>query len=287
MSVPERPRTPAWAKTQNGKLALAQRLFTWGNVMFLICLLGNGKAFLEEDVEVQSIRSDLARNHPDVVPQALAGAGRAKLREILAKYPGLRDEDREPAPQRSPQPDWPTVGSEAQLGDARIEVVEVKLIPNPFTTDPSRGDAEHLQVRIRVRNTSATQPLEYLGWLPRDKVETRWALVRLRDEFENDYRAIPRNPLPYEIGPTSTAPREQEDRSHAKEQHSGPLLPGASVDELLVFDVPIPQAQELRLLLSGDGIQCPNAVVALRFSPPDRAPRFAPGQRPAARSKSE
>jgi hypothetical protein len=136
---------------------------------------------------------------------------------------------------------WHPADQPLQLGDVSVRITEVTIGKVPLEriilSEDSTSEDDLLTIRLQITNTSTTKKLDYLGWMA-DFSALTGITAKLADENENNYRKIT-------FGGTIKV-------KGAKSADS--IYPGKSIEDAIVFELPIDSAQKLMLTLSGKGI---------------------------------
>lgn len=136
--------------------------------------------------------------------------------------------------------EWAKATTEGQLGDVfvrveRVAIGKVKL--KDVTGDPWDSTEEQLTIALAVQNQSNTKKLNFRGWAG-DVTDILDRAGTLADEHGNTYRRIG---FGYTARPVGQASLDS-------------IYPGKAVNDLLVFELPIEAARELRLTLPGAAV---------------------------------
>jgi len=301
MSSPEEPQKLEVPKDIRRWLAAMLGLAVYCMLLPLVYNASNsdrsGREAAYEAEELQALRAEFVPQIAKFARDAVPITGRGELKDILDEHRRLTGEPKPAATEPAVETpvDWSRVGSRVTLADATLEVVEATIGPAPFRVRLSSAPRELLLVRVRVTNTSSLVSVNYSGWNGDESTDAqgKWSsrILKLEDEFGNDYSRQAWRLRPESIIDGSTgrplSPNgvviERNGRFGPTEENAVSVPSGESVDGLLLFFVPIPQARELRLTLDGYGVGAGRQRLHLRFAPPDRAPAHRPGQRPAGR----
>lgn len=128
------------------------------------------------------------------------------------------------------------------VGDAEIELVSVKVAPVAFLDmfrDEKRTAEPHLVFHLRIRNKNDKKILQYSTWRGKTLTVNRdFGLVQ--DDVGNTYKRID----------FSTSMNKLK----GGVQRSESIYPGKTVDDFLVFQVPVDVAKKLTLDLPGDNV---------------------------------
>jgi hypothetical protein len=141
----------------------------------------------------------------------------------------------EAAPEKEPpQPDLPWHDASKgplQLGDARVQVGYVIVSPVRLqgVVERSETPESYVGVQVFIQNVSQTRKIDYPGWS-----RSSSAQLRLTDNFGNVYKRYDPGLLDTIIG-------------QVREPTS--IHPGERLEDLLVFERPLPNVQALRLEL--------------------------------------
>jgi hypothetical protein len=101
----------------------------------------------------------------------------------------------------------------------------------------SASEDDLLTVRLQITNGSTTKKLDYQGWMA-DFAAITGITAELTDENKNNYRKVTFGALVKVKGASS----------------SDSIYPGKSLDDAIVFELPVENAQKLLLTLSGKGV---------------------------------
>lgn len=134
------------------------------------------------------------------------------------------------------------LGTTAEDDSVWVEIVSVKIDELEFQTKDRRFKEsksgklkqESLQINVDIRNKTTSKKLFYSGWCE-DGFGTKRA--KLTDDHGNVY--APR------LHSSSTRLVTSKVVGH----HVGPLYPGDSLNDVLVFEIPVDNAKELTLEL--------------------------------------
>jgi hypothetical protein len=136
-------------------------------------------------------------------------------------------------PPSIPPPQWVDASRPQQLGEVRLSLASVKIdhVPLEGLLAESHSSERLLVIRVTIENLSQTRKIDFHGFSP--EIATLEFAV-LSDNFENSYRRA---------GFGAARP--------AGQVTSASIYPGKSLDDLLVFEVPVEKAEFLRLELPG------------------------------------
>jgi hypothetical protein len=136
------------------------------------------------------------------------------------------------------------------VGNSVISIPSAQVGPVALATltGPGESDKPYLAITVRVRNTDSTRRLPYRRWSKEALFGSPPAT--LADEFGNQYRHVTFG-IDQVVG-------QQRQQVHVN--------PGESVDDLLVFEVPIPRARSVFLTLAAEEIDSRGVI---RFRLPE------------------
>ena len=137
--------------------------------------------------------------------------------------------------------EWKAASEQATVGDLTVFVGQVRIGQVALETlgQDSLSKEKLLSVMIAIKNHHKTKKMDYRGWSTKSFDAEKTIVARASDEFGNTYKRI-------------TFGAATDVVSQLKEGDS--LYPGKSLVDLLVFERPIDNAKELRLLLPGEAI---------------------------------
>lgn len=150
-----------------------------------------------------------------------------------------------PVPQNVPEPaaektapgeEWGDAQNTIQQGDLQLRVTKVSIGQVPLKdsfNDDSKSQDELLMVNLELTNINATKKMDYSAWSGKDISFSR-DYATLVDNFGNSYKRI-------NFG-FSTNPVGAVERSES-------IYPNKTVNDVLVFEMPIDTIEYLRLEL--------------------------------------
>jgi hypothetical protein len=179
----------------------------------------------------------------------LAGAHKLGLlgREPVAKAPpsialeepppkeeakGTMPPVKEAAP---PTVTWFDARKPITVGDVRLQIVGLSVAPYSFDSivdGKGVSPDKYLLLHVRIENIGKTRKIDYTGW-----AQGISNAASLTDNFGNTYKRV----TP-EFGSKITGPVAQVEATTS-------IYPGNQLDDLLVFEPPLKDAQYLRLVL--------------------------------------
>ncbi len=143
-----------------------------------------------------------------------------------------------PTPEK--EPGWMPASQPLMAGDVQLEITEVVAghVPLKSSFSDSDGESEDrlLLVRLNITNTSQRKKIDYQGWMS-NYASLLDIDAELTDDAGNRYRKI-------RFASLSKVKDAESDAS---------LYPGKSINDAIVFELPIEGVQYLRLKLSGKG----------------------------------
>jgi len=125
-------------------------------------------------------------------------------------------------------------GTVATDGQVQVHYVTGRIGRVTFVTSNNSkqvSDKDLLQIQIWVENLSGSAKLEYKGWGGEGLSSGQKA--RLKDDLGNEYKAVGSGILQKPVGQKSNES----------------LYPGSSIQDVLVFEVPVDRAQVMHLTL--------------------------------------
>ncbi len=129
-----------------------------------------------------------------------------------------------------------------QLGNVQLRITEAKLgkvdLTQMFSKNDSESKEELLTVRVQITNTSTTKKLDYRGWMA-SLSSMSGITAKLTDENDNRYKVIDFSSSVRVKGAST----------------NDSIYPGKSLDDAIVFEVPVENAKQLFLTLAGKGCQ--------------------------------
>jgi hypothetical protein len=137
----------------------------------------------------------------------------------------------EPPRETPAPPEWADLALPQQIGDVRVAVASVAIgtVPLEGLLDEAESSEPLLMVRLTIENASRTRKIDFRGFEP-ELAAVHFA--QLTDNFNNAYRRV---------GFGAARPKGQ--------VRLGSIYPGDSLDDLLVFELPVAAVAYLRLEL--------------------------------------
>ncbi|MBW3598548.1 MAG: hypothetical protein KY475_14910 [Planctomycetes bacterium] len=196
---------------------------------------------------------DEAANRPPTVatPVGVASADDNGGEELAAASPpaGASGEPGEapsdassavPPPAEAKEPAWPIADQAQQLGNVQVAITSVTIgnvpVRQVFLDSDTESEKELLLIRLTVTNISERKKIDYRGWMS-SYASLLDVDAELTDDVDNRYRMV-------NFGSTATIKDTETNTS---------LYPGKSINDAVVFELPIEGVEYLRLKLAAKG----------------------------------
>jgi hypothetical protein len=204
-------------------------------LLLLVLLIGGCTMFWNASREAQDAaervkREELSRNKKPVVP-AVPG--------VTQRNDQNKDGPKQEAPKPLPK-ELPGINRPIQIGDIELTVVGATIGKVELQSFGSGSSEDELiTIRIRIVNHSSVKKIAYPGWSAAPSDFMAEGKASLRDEHDNTYKRTH-----FGIG------------TRIKGQvHNEDIYPGKSLEDRLVFEVPVSAAKFLFLRLPGKLMQ--------------------------------
>jgi hypothetical protein len=160
----------------------------------------------------------------------------------IGAFQALGERGEVPTHTDAPRPTWTDVSLPQQVDDVRVRITSVAIgrVPLEGLLDEERSAAAHLMVRLEIDNLSLTRKIDFRGF---DPTIPRLGYVQLTDNHHNVYRCV---------GFGAAKPQGQ--------LKLASIYPGESVQDVLMFEVPVKAAAFLRLELPGEHVGRPGCL---------------------------
>lgn len=170
-----------------------------------------------------------------IVPSAPAADGTDGPASEPSDVPAGDNAVAKPREPKSEGPQWASARDAVQQGQVRVKVTSVKVDFAEVKTfgDPSKSEDKLLLIGLHLDNLSDAKKLDFRGFAGEQFDFSGESKPNLEDNLGNVYKRI-------NFGATARIVGQAQSES---------VYPGKSIDDLLVFEVPVDKAKSLRLEL--------------------------------------
>jgi hypothetical protein len=183
--------------------------------------------------------SDAMKTEPGPVAQASNAVESSAREPIRPAHPQADPAVVPPLAPEKKETEWVVAPTPARLGDIEVKVVSVKVAPVAFKGPTGEGQSKEPQLilTIEVSNTNQNRKLDYRSWAGADVSFDRDFAI-LKDNFDNSYKRITFGIFSRPIG----------------QAVSESIYPGKSLTDVLVFEAPLENIDQLDLNMPGKNV---------------------------------
>jgi hypothetical protein len=195
-------------------------------------------AFASVDQAMKQIEAERNKPQPQAKPNITPVPSSNTPENVPDMAANLPSASETPSP---PAIVWHSADQPLTLGNVTLRITEISIGKVPLVRSildqDSASEDDLLTVRLQITNGSTTKKLDYQGWMA-DFAAITGITAELTDENKNNYRKVTFGALVKVKGASS----------------SDSIYPGKSLDDAIVFELPVENAQKLLLTLSGKGV---------------------------------